>query len=58
MPAIVGVGVLVGGLTATTHAPDLHAMAFNGVVNAIIAVVASTAAVCVGWRALSWRAAR
>ncbi|WP_028643596.1 DUF4184 family protein [Nocardioides sp. URHA0020] len=49
---IVASGAVAGLVTALAHAPGLHAMAFNAAVNGIIAVVVSTTAVCVVWRAV------
>jgi hypothetical protein len=49
---VVVIGACAGLATAVASAPGLHAMAFKGVVNAIIAVVVSTTAVCVAWRAV------
>jgi hypothetical protein len=53
--AVVLVGATTVLVTAVAQAPSgLHAVGFNSVVNGIVAVVAGTTAVCVGWRAASW----
>jgi hypothetical protein len=53
LPAVAAVGAASGVATATMNVPSgLHAMAFHGVVNAILAVIVSVTAVCLGWRYL------
>jgi hypothetical protein len=47
---IVLVGVATAATSAAAHAPGLHAMAFNSVVDTVVAVVVATTAVCLAWR--------
>lgn len=56
--AIVVIGAVAGLASAVAHAPGLHAMAFNAVVDGVIAVVVSTTVVCVSWRVAASYAAR
>lgn len=53
LPAVAAVGAASGAVTATMNlSSGFHAMAFHGVVNAILAVLVSITAVCLAWRPL------
>lgn len=53
LPAVAALGAASGVVTATMNmSSGFHAMAFHGVVNAILAVLVSVAAVCLAWRCL------
>ena len=57
LPAAAAVGVTTGVVSAILYVPSgIHAMAFHGVVNAILAALVSVTAACVAWRVFLRRA--
>lgn len=59
LPGVVAVSGLVGLLSAVRSVPDgFHAMAFNGVVDSLIALVIIGAVTCVAWHAVRLRQSR